>query len=77
MRLRSREAADNLLRALAARLLSEAGPQRLLFGSDWPFVGHEANVTYGKTVEWFSQAIPDASVREEIGRTAARLYGFA
>ncbi len=64
-------------RALAARLLAEAGPQRLLFGSDWPFVGHEDTVTYRDTVNWFEHAIPDAETRQEIGRTAARLYRFA
>jgi len=63
--------------ALAARLLAEAGPERLLFGSDWPFVGHETEVTYQDTVGWFAHAIPDAETREKIGRTAARLYRFA
>lgn len=63
--------------ALAARLLKEAGPERLLFGSDWPFVGHETTVTYRDTVDWFEEAIPDATTREDIGRTAARLYRFA
>ena len=63
--------------ALAARLLAEAGAERLLFGSDWPFVGHETTVTYRDTVDWFEKAIPNATTREEIGRTAARLYRFA
>ncbi len=63
--------------ALAARLLKEAGPQRLLFGSDWPFVGHENEIAYRDTVDWYEKAIPDAATREEIGRTAARLYRFA
>lgn len=61
---------------LAARLLAEAGPERLLFGSDWPFVGHEDDVTYRDAVNWFEKAIPDAATREQIGRTAARLYRF-
>ncbi len=64
-------------RALAARLLAEAGPDRLLFGSDWPFVGHEAEVSYQDTIDWFAHAIPDLETREKIGRTAARLYRFA
>lgn len=63
--------------ALAARLLKETGPQRLLFGSDWPFVGHEDEVTYADTIRWFEAAIPDSAIRDEIGRTAARLYRFA
>ncbi len=63
--------------ALAARLLQEAGPERLLFGSDWPFVGHETTVSYRDTVDWFETAIPDPTIRDRIGRTAARLYRFA
>jgi predicted TIM-barrel fold metal-dependent hydrolase len=63
--------------ALAARLLRESGPERLLWASDWPFVGHESGVTYRDMVESFVRAVPDASIRERIGRTGARLYKFA
>ena len=56
--------------------LAEAGPERLLFGSDWPFVGHETSVTFADTVSWFAHAIPDAATRERIGRTALKLYRF-
>jgi predicted TIM-barrel fold metal-dependent hydrolase len=63
--------------ALAARLLAEGGPERLLWASDWPFVGHESKVTYREMVESFEQVVPDPVVREKIGRTAARLYNFA
>jgi predicted TIM-barrel fold metal-dependent hydrolase len=63
--------------ALASRLLAEGGPERLLWASDWPFVGHETKVTYRQMVESFEQAVPDPLVREKIGRTAVRLYKFA
>jgi predicted TIM-barrel fold metal-dependent hydrolase len=63
--------------ALAARLLAAGGPERVLWASDWPFVGHENNVTYRQMVESFEQVVPDPRVREKIGRTAARLYKFA
>jgi predicted TIM-barrel fold metal-dependent hydrolase len=62
---------------LAARLLAEGGPERLLWASDWPFVGHESRVTYRQMVESFEQVIPDPLTREKIGRAAARLYKFA
>ena len=62
--------------ALAARLLAEAGAERLLFGSDWPFVGHEDELTYRDTITWFERAIPDPTARDQIGRTALSLYGF-
>jgi predicted TIM-barrel fold metal-dependent hydrolase len=62
---------------LAARLLAEGGPERLLWASDWPFVGHETTITYRQMVESFEQVIPDAVVRQKIERTALRLYRFA
>jgi predicted TIM-barrel fold metal-dependent hydrolase len=58
-------------------LLNEGGPERLLWASDWPFVGHEGKVSYRQMVESFERAVPDPLVREQIGRTAARLYKFA
>ncbi|HEY8289498.1 MAG TPA: amidohydrolase family protein [Acetobacteraceae bacterium] len=64
-------------RALAAKLLAEAGPERLLFGSDWPFVGYEDRFTYRDTVTWFESFVPDPATRACIGRTAALLYRFA
>jgi predicted TIM-barrel fold metal-dependent hydrolase len=62
---------------LAARLVREAGTERLLFGSDWPFVGHEDQITFRDTIDWFYSFIPDPADRDAIGRTAARLYRFA
>jgi predicted TIM-barrel fold metal-dependent hydrolase len=64
-------------KALASKLLEVAGPERLLFGSDWPFVGHEDKITYRQTIDWFESFVPDPATRERIGRTAARLYHFA
>jgi predicted TIM-barrel fold metal-dependent hydrolase len=63
--------------ALATRLLAEGGPERLLWASDWPFVGHESKITYGEMVESFARTIPDPVVRQKIGRSAARLYRYA
>jgi predicted TIM-barrel fold metal-dependent hydrolase len=63
--------------ALARRLLAEGGPEHLLWASDWPFVGHENEVTYRQMVESFEQVMPDPVLREKIGRTGARLYKFA
>ena len=63
--------------SLAARLLAEGGPKRLLPGSDWRFVGQETKVTYRQLIESFERVIPDAAAREQIGWTAARLYTFA
>lgn len=63
--------------ALGATLLREAGAERLLFGSDWPFVGHEEKITYQDTIDWFENCIPDPVARAAMGRAAACLYRFA
>ncbi len=65
--------AMELAQATAARLVREAGPERLLWGSDCPFVGHE-NVSYGDTLRWFAEWVPSAAVRRRMTDTALRLY---
>ena len=62
--------------ALARKLLAEAGPDRLLWGSDWPWTGFDAQFGYHDTIAWFEDWVPDAATREKIGRTAAALYRF-
>jgi predicted TIM-barrel fold metal-dependent hydrolase len=62
--------------ALAQKLLAEAGPERLLWASDWPHTGHEGSVTYRSTIDAFERWVPDAATRDRIGRTALELYGF-
>jgi predicted TIM-barrel fold metal-dependent hydrolase len=61
---------------LAQKLLAEAGPERLLWGSDWPHTGHEDSVTYRSTIDAFEAWVPDRATRERIGQTALQLYGF-
>jgi predicted TIM-barrel fold metal-dependent hydrolase len=63
--------------ALAQKLLAEAGPEHLLWASDCPFYGHEDSVTYQSTIDAFVSWVPDRAIRERIGHTALRLYGFA
>ena len=58
----------------AAALLRSVGPERLLWGSDWPFAGHEREVAYADTVATFKRWVPDPAVRRQIGETALRLY---
>lgn len=60
---------------VARELLRTAGPDRLVWASDCPFVGHEGQFTYQSTVDWLVDAIPDAAAREKIfGATARKLY---
>jgi len=65
--------AMDLAQATATLLLREAGPERLLWGSDCPFVGHES-VTYGDTLRWYAQWVPSAQQRRRITDTALQFY---
>jgi len=64
------------LEAYAARLLAEAGPERLFWGSDAPFVGAENRVSYGQTLESYYRLVPDARVRRRMSDAALRFYFF-
>lgn len=65
--------AMDLARATTERLLAEAGAERLLWGSDCPFVGHES-VQYADTLRWLADWVPSAATRRRISDTALRLY---
>ena len=70
-RLESPEIAE----ACARELVKHCGPERLLWGSDWPFAAFETTVRYGDTLDAFKRCVPDGSVRRIIGgETALRLY---
>ncbi|MBA2402179.1 MAG: amidohydrolase family protein [Bradyrhizobium sp.] len=59
----------------ARELLRVAGPDRLVWASDCPFVGREGQFPYKTTVDWLVDAIPDAAARAKIfGATARDLY---
>ena len=67
---------DDAGRALADRLLEAFGPDRLLWGSDWPHTQHESLATYGSTYTLFERSIPDAATRGRILENApAALFG--
>jgi predicted TIM-barrel fold metal-dependent hydrolase len=59
---------------LAATLLQRVGPERLVWGSDWPFAAFEDAVTYQQTLDAFAFNVPDEAARREMDRTALRLY---
>ena len=62
----------------AEALLAEAGPQRLLWGSDWPWTQNAQGKTYAMTLGWLDHWVPDAAQRAMIlGQTPAELFGFA
>jgi predicted TIM-barrel fold metal-dependent hydrolase len=58
-------------------LLRECGPERLLWGSDWPWTQNAAGKRYVLTLEWLERWVPDAQHRKVIlGATPAALFGF-
>ncbi len=50
------------------------GTDRLLWGSDAPFVGYEKRVTYARVLERYYRWAPDPVVRGAIDQTALDLY---
>jgi predicted TIM-barrel fold metal-dependent hydrolase len=60
--------------AVAAELLARAGTDRLLWGSDAPFVGYEGRMTYGRALAQLASWMPDAATRRALSNTALRFY---
>lgn len=64
----------SLAHEAAQSLLRNLGPERLLWGSDCPFVGHESHVSYQDTLDELVEWVPDPAARRKISDTALRLY---
>ena len=59
----------------ARELVRQAGPERLVWASDCPFVGEEANVRYQDTIDWLNACVPDPATRRRITcDTPLKLY---
>jgi len=56
------------------RLLAEAGPERLIWGSDAPFVNHEGSVDYAAALDLYRRLVPDPALRRAIDQTALTFY---
>jgi predicted TIM-barrel fold metal-dependent hydrolase len=67
-------AAEALAARAAEALLSQAGPERLLWGSDAPFVGYEDRVSYGQALAQLDRWTADPRVRRALSDTALRFY---
>ena len=58
----------------AQDLLRRFGPEKLLWGSDAPFVGHEHAIDYAGTVALYRRWVPDAADRRAIDENGYRFY---
>lgn len=61
---------ERFARQTMPRLLEAFGPDRLLWGSDWPHTQHEDHVSFDLTVGNLAAWIPDPAVRNIILRKA-------
>lgn len=59
---------------LAQALLKHVGPERLIWGSDCPFIGHESHVTFQDTLDELKEWVPNANTRRKLSNTALKLY---
>jgi predicted TIM-barrel fold metal-dependent hydrolase len=57
---------EDVARIVTPRLVEAFGPQRLLWGSDWPHTRHESDVDYASTFTALSRWVPDVGVRRQI-----------
>jgi predicted TIM-barrel fold metal-dependent hydrolase len=69
-RLASPEFSDSIARTW----LKEAGSERLMWGSDWPFAAFESSVIYQRVLDDYYRAVPDPETRAAIDRTALAFY---
>ncbi len=61
----------------AEMLLARLGPQRIVWGSDWPWTQFETVNTYANCIRELTRLAPDPQTREAIDRTATGLYRFS
>ncbi|MGR3661147.1 MAG: amidohydrolase family protein [Paracoccaceae bacterium] len=60
---------------LAVALLATGGWERMMWASDWPFVGYHGQYHYDQAVAALAERVPDAAMRQKIGYdTAASFY---
>lgn len=66
--------AETIAQAAATELLARVGPERLLWGSDAPFVGYERQMTYERALAQLYSWAPDPGTRRALSDTALRFY---
>lgn len=66
--------AEAIAQGVATELMSRIGPERLLWGSDAPFVGYEGRMGYDRALAQLRRWVPDPAQRRALSDTALRFY---
>lgn len=66
--------AERMAETVSAELLKSAGTDRLLWGSDSPFVGYEGRMTYDRAIAQLDRWAPDPATKRALSDTALRFY---
>ncbi|MEV8322265.1 amidohydrolase family protein [Kitasatospora sp. NPDC056731] len=59
------------------RVLEEAGHQRLLWGSDWPWTRHEHSRTFADCLAWPAAHVDPSVLRAAVTTNPARLLNWS
>lgn len=66
--------ADKIADTIADHLVANMGTERLLWGSDCPFVGYEGRITFDYALERLRRWAPRPEDRWRLSQTALKLY---
>ena len=65
---------ETLADMVAAALVAKVGSDRLLWGSDAPFVGYESRIDYPRALASYYRWLPSESLRADVCATGMALY---
>jgi predicted TIM-barrel fold metal-dependent hydrolase len=65
---------QDISRNYAQAYVDQVGTDRLFWGSDAPFVGHEGLVSYADTIRQYEYWLPDDAIRSAISQTTYDFY---
>ena len=68
---------ETLVQQAAQTLLENAGPERLMWGSDWPFAAFETRFSYAQALASLDALVPDAATRHRISCDTPLKFYFA
>lgn len=62
---------------MLARVVDAVGPARLLWGSDWPWTGHETGRSYRACLTWLTNQLGARVARAVVAENAVRLLNWS